>query len=75
MNLYTVRSTLPHVDTFPGDDQNEDPLNDVAFNLNLTKSDKVKTAFYSFNNKKSVCDFHKNDYEDLKKCWDTEKKI
>ena len=49
MNLHTVRSVLPHVDTFPGDDQNEDPYNDVAFNLNLTKSDKVKTAFYSFN--------------------------
>ena len=74
MNLYTARSVLPHVDTFPGDDQNEDPYNDVAFNLNLTKSDKVKTAFYSFNNKRSVCDFHKNDYEDLKKCWDTEEK-
>ena len=74
MNLYNVRSALPHVDTFPGDDQNEDPYNDVAFNLNLTKSDKVKTAFYSFNNKKSVCDFHKNDYEDLKKCWDTAEK-
>ena len=74
MNLYNVRSALPHVDTFPGDDQNEDPRMDVAFNLNLTKSDKVKTAFYSFNNKRSVCDFHKNDYEDLKKCWDTEEK-
>ena len=75
MNLYNVRSALPHVDTFPGDDQNEDPLNDVAFNLNLTKSDKVKTAFYSFNNKRSVCDFHKNDYEDLRICWDRQKDI
>ena len=74
MKMYTTRSALPHVDTFPGDDQNEDPYNDVAFNLNLTKSDKVKTAFYSFNNKKSVCDFHKNDYVDLKKCWYTEEK-
>ena len=57
MDLYTTMSYLPHVDTFPGDDQNENPLNDFAFNLNLTKSDKVKTAFYSFNNKRSVCDF------------------
>ena len=75
MNLYNVRSALPHVDTFPGDDQNEDPRMDVAFNLNLTKSDKVKTAFYSFNNKRSVCDFHKNDYEDLRTCWDIQKDI
>ena len=72
MSLHTVRSALPHVDTFPGDDQNENPLNDIAFNLNLTKSDKVKTAFYSFNNKRSICDFHKNDYQDLKKCWETQ---
>ena len=67
MNMYTTRSALPHVDTFPGDDQNEDPRMDVAFNLNLTKSDKVKTAFYSFNNKRSVCDFTKKDYEDLER--------
>ena len=64
MNLHTVRSALPHVDTFPGDDQNENPLNDIAFNLNLTKSDKVKTAFYSFNSKKSVCDWTPDDYYD-----------
>ncbi len=66
MNLHTVRSALPHVDTFPGDDQNEDPLNDVAFNMSLTKSDKVKTSFYSFNDKKSVCDFTAKDYNDLR---------
>ena len=66
MDLYTVMSYVPHVDTFPGDDQNEDPLNDVAFNMSLTKSDKVKTAFYSFNNKKSVCDFTAKDYSDLR---------
>ena len=75
MDLYNVRSALPHVDTFPGDHQNEDPLNDFAFNLNLTKSDKVKTSFYSFNNKLSICDFHKTDYEDLKNCWDRQKDI
>ena len=75
MNLHTVRSALPHVDTFPGDDQNEDPRMDVAFNLNLTKSDKVKTAFYSFNNKKSICDFTRLDYEDLRTCWNIQKDI
>ena len=75
MNLHTVRSALPHVDTFPGDDQNENPLNDIAFNLNLTKSDKVKTAFYSFNNKKSICDFTRLDYEDLRTCWNIQKDI
>ena len=75
MNLHTVRSALPHVDTFPGDDQNEDPRMDVAFNLNLTKSDKVKTAFYSFNNKRSICDFTRLDYEDLRTCWNTQKDI
>ena len=75
MDLYNVRSALPHVDTFPGDHQNEDPLNDFAFNLNLTKSDKVKTSFYSFNNKTSICDFHKTDYEDLRNCWDRQKDI
>ena len=75
MSLHTVRSALPHVDTFPGDDQNENPLNDIAFNLNLTKSDKVKTAFYSFNNKRSICDFTKLDYEDLRTCWNTQKDI
>ena len=75
MDLYNVRSVLPHIDTFPDDDENENPLNDVAFNLNLTKSNKVKTAFYSFNNKRSICDFHKNDYDDLRICWDRQKKI
>ena len=66
MDLYTVMSYVPHVDTFPGDDQNENPLNDVAFNMSLTKSDKVKTSFYSFNDKKSVCDFTAKDYNDLR---------
>ena len=75
MSLHTVRSALPHVDTFPGDDQNENPLNDIAFNLNVTKSDKVKTAFYSFNNKKSICDFTRLDYEDLRTCWNIQKDI
>jgi len=65
MKLYTSMSYIPHVDTFPDDDQNENPLNDVAFNINLTKSDKVKTAFYSFNKNKSICDFTAKDYNDL----------
>ena len=75
MDLYNERSVLPHVDTFPEDDQNYDPLNDIAFNLNLTKSDKVKTAFYSFNKKKSICDFDANDAKDLKTCWNRQKKL
>ena len=66
MKLYNSGSYLPHVDTFPGDDQNENPLNDVAFNMSLTKSDKVKTSFYSFNDKKSICDFTAKDYGDLR---------
>ena len=66
MDLYTVMSYVPHVDTFPGDDQNENPLNEVAFNMNLTKSDKVKTCFYSFNNKKSICEFTAKDYADYR---------
>ena len=75
MKLYNSGSYLPHVDTFPGDDQNEDPLNDVAFNMSLTKSDKVKTAFYSFNNKKSVCDWTPDDYDDHDRVRDRHKKI
>ena len=75
MDLYNIISAFPHVETFPGDNQNENPLNDAAFNINLTKSDKVKTAFYSFNNKKSVCHFTRNDYNDLKNCWVRQKKI
>ena len=67
MNLFSQMSYLPHVDTFPGDFTNRNPRNDIAFNINLTKSDKVKTAFYSFNGKRSVCDFTANDYGDLKK--------
>ena len=43
-DLYTTMSYLPHVDTFPGGDEGINPLNDYAFNLNVTKSDKVKTA-------------------------------
>ena len=66
MDLHTVMSYVPHVDTFPGDDQNENPLNEVAFNMNLTKSDKVKTCFYSFNNKKSICEFTAKDYADYR---------
>ena len=66
MNLYSPMSYIPHVDTFPGDDQNENPLNEVAFNMNLTKSDKVKTCFYSFNNKKSICEFTAKDYADYR---------
>ena len=66
MDLYTPMSYIPHVDTFPGDDQNENPLNEVAFNMNLTKSDKVKTCFYSFNGKKSICEFTAKDYADYR---------
>ena len=66
MNLYSPMSYIPHVDTFPGDDQNENPLNEVAFNMNLTKSDKVKTCFYSFNGKKSICEFTAKDYSDYR---------
>ena len=66
MNLYSPMSYIPHVDTFPGDDQNENPLNEVAFNMNLTKSDKVKTCFYSFNGKKSICEFTAKDYADYR---------
>ena len=66
MDILSNMSYLPHVDTFPGDFTNHNPRNDVAFNINLTKSDKVKTAFYSFNDKRSVCDFTANDYGDLK---------
>ena len=64
-NLYTTMAYLPHVDTYPGADEDINPLNDYAFNLNLTKSDKVKTAFYSFNNKRSICNFTKRDFDDL----------
>ena len=74
-DLYTTMAYLPHVDTYPGDNQNENPLHDYAFNINLTKSDKVKTGFYSFNNKKSVCHFTRNDYNDLKNCWVKQKNI
>ena len=38
-DLYTTMSYLPHVDTFPGADECMNPLNDYAFNLNVTKSD------------------------------------
>ena len=75
MDLYNIVSAFPHVDTYPGDNQNENPLHDYAFNINLTKSDKVKTGFYSFNNKKSVCHFTRNDYNDLKSCWVKQKQI
>ena len=64
-DLYTTMAYLPHVDTYPGADEDINPLNDYAFNLNLTKSDKVKTAFYSFNNKRSICNFTKRDFDDL----------
>ena len=64
-DLYTTMAYLPHVDTYPGADEDINPLNDYAFNLNLTKSDKVKTAFYSFNNKRSICNFIKRDFDDL----------
>ena len=62
-------------DVLENTNQNEDPLNDVAFNINLTKSDKVKTAFYSFNEKRSVCDFTANDYGDLKTITKKQKSI
>ena len=68
-------SYLPHVDTFPGADKGINPLNDYAFNLNVTKSDKVKTAFYSFNGKKSVCDWTPDDYDDHDRVRDRHKKI
>ena len=74
-DLYTTMSYLPHVDTFPGADEDINPLNDFAFNLNLTKSDKVKTAFYSFNNKKSVCDFTMKDFKDFERVKKRHKKI
>ena len=66
-DLYSTMAYLPHTDTYPDADQDLDidPLNDYAFNLNLTESDKVKTAFYSFNNKRSICDFTKKDHDDF----------
>ena len=47
----------------------------TTFNLNVTKSDKVKTAFYSFNGKKSVCDWTPDDYDDHDRVRDRHKKI
>ena len=47
----------------------------IAFNLNVTKSDKVNTAFYSFNGKKSVCDWTPDDYDDHDRVRDRHKKI
>ena len=37
-----------------------DPI--VAFNINITDSDKVNTGFWSFDNKKSLLEFTHNDY-------------
>ena len=56
-------SYLPTLILFQAADEDINPLNDYAFNLNVTKSDKLN-AFYSFNGKKSVCDWTPDDYDD-----------
>ena len=40
MDLYNERSVLPHVDTFPEDDQNYDPLNDIAIITSKSEKDQ-----------------------------------
>tara|TARA_B100001250_G_scaffold413120_1_gene446220 strand:- start:1392 stop:2246 length:855 start_codon:yes stop_codon:yes gene_type:complete len=58
MELSDIHSCFPHTDF-----TNFDPTvsDQIAFNINLTKSDNVMTGFYSFNNLKSRLDYSWND--------------
>lgn len=50
MRLTDIQSAFPHTDVY-------DFYPHIAYNINLTKSDKVATSFYSFNNKTKRIDF------------------
>jgi len=58
MEISDIHSCFPHTDFTNFDPQVSDQ---IAFNINLTKSDNVNTAFYSFNNLKTRLDYSWND--------------
>jgi hypothetical protein len=63
MRLSDIQSAFPHTDV-------NDFYPHIAYNINLTQSDKVSTAFYSFNNKTKRIDFSlsdKNEEDDFHK--------
>ena len=73
MDLPNVSSVFPHVDSWPEDkeydlylegklDVIESIKPDIAFNINLTNSDNVNTSIWSFNNKKSIFDLNREDF-------------
>ena len=76
MNLQKIDSAFPHVDVWPNEDDyelyldgNSDLLKlstEIAFNINLTEwnENPVKTAFWSFKNKKSIFEFTREDFND-----------
>ena len=87
MDLPNVSSVFPHVDSWPEDkeydlylegklDVIESIKPDIAFNINLTNSDNVNTSIWSFNNKKSIFDLNREDFnyyesfsEDMENNW------
>lgn len=73
MDLPNVSSVFPHVDSWPEDkeydlylegklDVIESIKPDIAFNINLTNTDNVNTSIWSFNNKKSIFDLNREDF-------------
>lgn len=64
MPLTTAYSAFPHTDVV-GDNVRDQ--SQVAFNINLTKGDNVKTGFWSYKGKKSRLDFSWNDQTDERK--------
>ena len=59
MRLSNMRSILPHVDSDEASERG------IAFNLNLTQSNDVKTSFWSWRNKKSAYQLNENEVDEL----------
>ena len=61
MALKTIDSAFPHTDTMS---KEFDQTAMIAYNINITKGEHIKTGFWSMNNKKSRLDFSWNDESD-----------
>ncbi len=73
MDLPNISSVFPHVDSWPEDNEYDSYLDgkldvieslkaEIAFNINLTDSNNVNTSIWSFNNKKSIFDLNREDF-------------
>ena len=66
MRLSNMRSILPHVDSDEAS---------IAFNLNLTQSNDVKTSFWSWRNKRSAYELNENEVNEIDEYFEQQNRI